>query len=139
MKTITIPTNYDPFRVTVNGKEYVYAGGSTVSVPDDVADVIENIIKPEYEPYDDIETQLSKKLSLSGGTMSGGINMGKNNIIGVGLLRCGASAEAQAINCSNKRILGVGNPSSATDAANKKYVDDSIAAALIVDTDDEVE
>ena len=56
MKTITIPSNYDPFRVTVNGKEYVYQGGSTVSVPDDVADVIENMIKPEYAEHSNFAT-----------------------------------------------------------------------------------
>ena len=65
MKTITIPSNYDPFRVTVNGKEYVYQGGSTVSVPDDVADVIENMIQPEYAEHSDFATEEYVKEKLA--------------------------------------------------------------------------
>ena len=44
-KEITIPTYMKPYKVWVNGREYVYKEGSTVSVPDEVAAVIENIEK----------------------------------------------------------------------------------------------
>lgn len=42
MKTITIPTYKNPFEVTVNGETYSYTAGETVSVPDEVAEIIEN-------------------------------------------------------------------------------------------------
>lgn len=51
----------------------------------------------------DAYTALNGKLSLSGGTMSGDIAMGSN------------------------KVTGVGAPTSDGDAANKKYVDDSIS------------
>lgn len=41
MKTVTIPTCANPFVVIVNGIKYTYPAGATVSVPDDVAAVIE--------------------------------------------------------------------------------------------------
>lgn len=41
MKTITIPSDSTRYVVSVNGRVYVYKGGETVSVPDEVAEVIE--------------------------------------------------------------------------------------------------
>ena len=125
MKTITIPTNYDPFRLTVNGKEYVYAGGSTVSVPDDVADVIENAIanEPKENPYKSVEgqiadiiTALDGKFDKTGGIITGAVSMGGN------------------LNMGNKAINNVANPSYDTSAANRKYVD----SKLVVDTETEI-
>lgn len=40
-KTITIPKNNNPFIVNINNREYIYKGGETVEVPDEVAEVIE--------------------------------------------------------------------------------------------------
>ena len=40
MKTIQIPTNSNPFIVTINNNEYQYRAGETVEVPDEVAEVI---------------------------------------------------------------------------------------------------
>lgn len=42
MKTVTIPSDYHPYVVEVNGKVYKYPEGTTQSVPDEVAAVIEN-------------------------------------------------------------------------------------------------
>ena len=39
-KTITIPGDVTRMEITLNGKTYVYAGGATVSVPDEVAALI---------------------------------------------------------------------------------------------------
>lgn len=44
MRTVKIPSWNNPFVVTVNGEKYSYPGGSTVEVPDEVAEMIENII-----------------------------------------------------------------------------------------------
>lgn len=51
-KTITIPKDRDPFVVIVNGVEYKYPAGETVTVPDSVADVIEKYenAKPKPDP-----------------------------------------------------------------------------------------
>lgn len=59
-----------------------------------------------------IDTELAKKLDLTGGIMTGILNMG------------------------GKGINNVASPYGNNSAANKKYVDDSIAAALIVDTEE---
>ena len=40
---VKIPTNANPFNVTVNGKKYSYPAGATVQVPPEVAEVIEQI------------------------------------------------------------------------------------------------
>lgn len=54
MKTVTIPNDYHPYEVEVNGKEYRFPAGATVSVPDEVAAVIENYYKlqPKEKPTD---------------------------------------------------------------------------------------
>lgn len=51
-KSITIPKDRDPFVVIVNGVEYKYTAGETVTVPDSVADVIEKYesAKPKVDP-----------------------------------------------------------------------------------------
>lgn len=46
MKTITIPANVmNPYVVDINGMKYSYAAGSTVSVPDEVAEAITNALR----------------------------------------------------------------------------------------------
>lgn len=42
-QTITIPANVQDLTVTINNTSYTYRGGSTVTVPDEVAEVIANI------------------------------------------------------------------------------------------------
>lgn len=59
-----------------------------------------------------IDIELAKKLNLAGGAMTGVLNMG------------------------GKGINNVATPYGNNSAANKKYVDNSIAAALIVDTEE---
>lgn len=51
-RTITIPTCASPFYVIVNGVEYSYEAGDTVSVPDEVAEVIEHHVNsvPKEDP-----------------------------------------------------------------------------------------
>ena len=55
---------------------------------------------------DDAYDALALKLNLSGGTMSGDINMGSNN------------------------FTGLGTPTNDTDAVPKKYVDDAVAGGV---------
>ena len=50
MKTITIPTNHNPYTVVINNKEYTYKGGETISVPDEVAEAIEDALELEPKP-----------------------------------------------------------------------------------------
>ena len=51
-KVVTIHKDRDPFVVIVNGVEYKYPAGETVTVPDSVADVIEKYenAKPKPDP-----------------------------------------------------------------------------------------
>lgn len=78
MKTIKIPSTMIPYRVIVNGKEYVYEAGATVEVPDEVAIAIESsvsaaedLVKPapnasnqldwnqiNNKPFGDVETTI---------------------------------------------------------------------------------
>lgn len=41
-KTVTIPADVSRMEITINNKTYVYQGGATVSVPNEVAALIEN-------------------------------------------------------------------------------------------------
>jgi len=58
MKTITIPSDYNPFEIEINGRIYVYKAGETVSVPDEVASAILNkeLLEPEYSNIVKVET-----------------------------------------------------------------------------------
>ena len=40
MKTVKIPENETRLEVAINGRTYVYTGGTTVSVPDEVAELL---------------------------------------------------------------------------------------------------
>lgn len=46
-RSVKIPDRYHPMTVKVNNTIYTYMGGSTVVVPDSVADIIDNIIRNE--------------------------------------------------------------------------------------------
>ena len=48
MKTIQIPTNSNPFIVSINNHVYQYRAGETAEVPDEVAAAIEDVL--ELEP-----------------------------------------------------------------------------------------
>lgn len=49
MREVTIPADTDPYIVIVNTMEYSYPAGETLTVPDEVADIIDqyNAAKPE--------------------------------------------------------------------------------------------
>lgn len=47
MKEVTIPKGFKPFKITVNNRVYEYTPGETVTVPDDVAEVIDHIALPK--------------------------------------------------------------------------------------------
>ena len=49
-KTIHIPEYNNPFTVNINNKEYVYRGGDTIEVPDEVAEAIEDALALEPKP-----------------------------------------------------------------------------------------
>ena len=50
-KTVIIPTTGgNPFKVRINGKEYKYKAGSTQTVPDNVAEIIENDLRLDPKP-----------------------------------------------------------------------------------------
>lgn len=50
MKTIQIPTNNNPFIVSINNHVYSYTAGATVEVPDEVAAAIEDALELEPKP-----------------------------------------------------------------------------------------
>lgn len=49
-RTISIPTNKNPFTVIINNTVYVYKGGETIEVPDDVAEAIEDALELVPKP-----------------------------------------------------------------------------------------
>lgn len=49
-KTITIPTNCNPYIVVINNHVYTYKAGDTVEVPDEVAEAIEDALELEPKP-----------------------------------------------------------------------------------------
>ena len=49
-KTVTIPTNCNPFVVIINNHVYTYKAGDTVEVPDEVAEAIEDALELEPKP-----------------------------------------------------------------------------------------
>lgn len=50
MKTIQIPTNNNPFIVSINNHVYSYTAGATVEVPDEVAAAIEDALELVPKP-----------------------------------------------------------------------------------------
>lgn len=84
---------------------------------DDQADVAETAANA----YTD--SGLALKLNLSGGTMSGSIDMGGNSIENVD------SISTSNLNLNGGSITNVASPTSNGQAANKQYVDDQAAAA----------
>lgn len=49
-KSITIPTNCNPYIVVINNHVYTYRAGDSVEVPDEVAEVIEDALELEPKP-----------------------------------------------------------------------------------------
>lgn len=49
-KTITIPNYNNPFTVNINNKEYIYHGGESIEVPDEVAEAIEDALELVPKP-----------------------------------------------------------------------------------------
>lgn len=49
-KSITIPTNCNPYIVVINNHVYAYRAGDSVEVPDEVAEVIEDALELEPKP-----------------------------------------------------------------------------------------
>lgn len=87
-----------------------------------------------FDTLTDITTQvtdaLDGKLDLEGGTMTGNVTMSNSRITFSG------TTPNPAIIANGRRIAQVGDPTIVTDAVNKSYVDNAIAAALIVDTEE---
>ena len=95
-------------------------GGAVVITPATLQGKIDAQITPE----------ISNKLPLAGGTMTGGINMAGNELnIGVGGSLIVATG-ATEIYFGDQRVNGIGTPASDDDAANKGYVDDQDALKL---------
>lgn len=84
-----------------------------------------------------VDDQDALKLSLTGGTMSGNIDMGTLDIDNVGIINVSSVAGigASAVNltygadANNNKITSVSAPTDGTDAANKDYVDSASLTA----------
>lgn len=97
-----------------------------------------NVITAQYLSAYDVASQseLSNYLQLSGGTMTGGINTNAHPIYSHHYTRIGGYGAVQFFHdgsgdletsTSPIRLMGVDNPTSDTDAANKSYVDTQVA------------
>ena len=65
-KTITIPTNCNPYIVVINNHVYAYRAGDTIEVPDEVAEAIEDALELVPKP----KKYLSKFAQFSEGTLT---------------------------------------------------------------------
>lgn len=65
-KTITIPTNCNPYVIVINNHVYTYKAGDTVEVPDEVAEAIEDAIELVPKP----KRYLSRFAQLADGSIS---------------------------------------------------------------------
>ena len=65
-KTITIPKHNNPFIVNINNREFIYRGGDTIEVPDEVADAIADALALEPKP----KRYLSKFAQLAEGSIT---------------------------------------------------------------------
>lgn len=66
MKVVTIPTNMNPYVVTINNHTYIYPAGETVEVPDEVAAAIEDSLELEPKPI----RFLNKLAQYAGGSIT---------------------------------------------------------------------
>lgn len=59
MKTVVMPNNIDPVYIDINEEHYEFRAGQTVSVPDEVACVVENVInnQPKEDAVDTFATK----------------------------------------------------------------------------------
>lgn len=73
---------------------------------------------------------LNGKLDKTGGIMTGNLELSS------AMLRFSGTTPNPAVIANGRRIAQVGDPTIVTDAVNKRYVDNAIAAALIVDTEE---
>ncbi len=96
------------------------AGGTVENVP-----VPTNSTDAANKQYVDDNT--TNKLPLSGGYMSGALNMGSNEISNALLTDVSLGG---SLNANNQGVINLPTPSNSTDAANKQYVDDAAAQAL---------
>ena len=64
-KTITIPTNCNPYIVVINNHVYTYRAGETIEVPDDVAEAIQDALELIPKP----KRYLSRIAQLAEGSL----------------------------------------------------------------------
>lgn len=76
-----------------------------------------------------VQTQVDEKVSKSGDSMSGYLNMGGNSIVQP-VLESSTGIVIDNGAGGPGRVTNLSAPTSPTDATNKQYVDDSIAAAV---------
>lgn len=76
-----------------------------------------------------VQTQVDEKVSKSGDSMTGDLNMGGNSIVQP-VLESSTGIVIDNGAGGPGRVTNVAAPTSPTDATNKQYVDDSIAAAV---------
>ena len=65
-KTITIPNYNNPFTVNINNKEYIYHGGESIEVPDEVAEAIEDALELVPKP----KRSFNKLAQLASGSIT---------------------------------------------------------------------
>lgn len=101
MKTMEIPWDMLPFRVTINGVKYVYEAGTEQEVPDEVAEIIMNR-KNDYPPKDR-EQEAPYKMPVATDTEPGAVMAGDGLVNNDGVL----SVEAPMIPATANKLGGV--------------------------------
>ena len=111
--------------------ETEYKNNKTTEINESSTDVQYPSAKAVYTLINAINALLNGKLDLTGGIMTGNIQLTDG-----ARLQVQGTANNPAITMASRRIGALGDPSTDYDAANKRYVDNAIAAALIVDTEE---
>ena len=98
MKTMVIPKDMLPFKVTINGVTYVYEAGTEQEVPDEVAEIIMNR-KNDYPPKDR-EQEAPYKMPVATDTEPGAVMAGEGLVNNDGVLSVVSSEETYPVTFS---------------------------------------
>lgn len=138
-KDVTLFTNDEIFKFTSGVRsaffdERITANSINAPTTQAVKNYVDASIDQTYSPESTnaqsgvaVAQELGKKLSHTGGNMSGNLGMGNNDILNVKRIVFSGDNKGQWLNMSNCPITNVGEPTADNHAATKKYVDNRIS------------